>query len=357
MRTVVIGFIAVLMLTVQLACSDEEKSSEKSGGPAPAKVEVQTIDKTSLVVRRTFLGEVQNSESTELAPGGSGSVTRVAVREGDEVKRGQLLVQLDDGILRARLGEVRAQLSRTEVELEQARRDAARLEALSREGHVTSVEAEQVTSRMTGLEAALQGEKAAVQRLREEISQMKVVAPVDGVVARRYVSPGQWVQTGEPAIELTSSGALEVHVRIPASVLELLSDEAEVEIHQDSDSVPGTIAGVVGALDSRTRTALLRVAPQESRTWLREGGTADVSIKLQRGEGGVVVSTDALVYGVSGTRVFRVRDDKAEPHPVTIVAQFEDQALLDAEKLAVGDMIVVRGNERLRPGQDVQVQQ
>lgn len=355
MRTVII----LLTLGLASCTADEEKSSkaQSKGGPPPAQVELVEITETSLVSDRTFLGEVRNAESTVLAAGGSGLVTRVPVREGDSVKRGKVLVQLDDSILRAQMSEQESALKRTNVDLEQARRDAERLSKLSETGAVTSAEAERARSTRDALMAAAQGQKASIERVREEIQQMRVVAPVDGVVARRHVSTGQWLTTGTTAIELASQGSLEVHVRIPSQVLDILESNPPVTIVRGEDEMPASVAGIVGRLDPRTRTALLRIVPETAQTWLRENDAVDVTIALERQTEGVVVPMDALVYGIGSTRVFRSTDGKAEPHDVEVVTESGERVLVKAPKLAVGDQIVAKGNERLRPGQPLQVTQ
>jgi len=354
-RTLLLNF--ALLAVVLSGCSENEtETAKKPSGPAAAKIEVAAIDATTLLEVRRFIGEVRSSESAELAPGGAGSVTRIDVLEGDEVKRGQVLVQLDDSIQRARLHEAQAATDRAAVELDQAQRDVDRFGKLSAKGFHPPAETEQLSSRKDALEVAAIGQQASIQRLREEIAQMRVVAPFDGVVARRYVSRGQWLQVGETAIELSSNGTLEILVRVPAEVLDALSTEEPAEIVRGTHRTKAEVAGIVGSLDRRTRTALLRVVPVEPTDWLRQGETVDALLNLQRDNVGVVVPSDAIVQGVAGTRVFRVVDGKAEPHDVRVVARFNDQVLIEAPALRLGDNVVVRGNERLRPGQEVQVQ-
>lgn len=350
----VLIFVALSTFALAACSGEEEEAAKRGGGPSKAKVEAQSISQNSLSETRTFMGEVRNSESTVLAAGVGGEVLKVEVLEGDEVTRGTLLAQLDASILRAQLGQAQAELSRIEVDLDQARRDEKRLGTLSDQGYFPSAEAEQIASRRASLEAALQGQRASAQRLREEIAQMRIVAPFDGVVAERHISPGQWIQSGQPAIELTSQGSLEVHIRVPSHMIELVSVDTRVEIRLGERHVEGTVAGMVGSLDRRTRTGLIRIVPVEPKPWLREGDAIDVLVQLER-DGGLVIPTDALTYSAAGTRVFRVVDGKAEPVDVEIVAQQGEAVLVSSDSLSLEDSVVTRGNERLRPGQELEV--
>jgi len=351
-----VAFLFAVLALISVGCDSEQAdSSPVAKGPPTAKISIAKITESTLEEDRRFLGEVRSAQSTSLAAGGAGEVLRVLVAEGDRVKKGQTLVQLDDGILRARLDEFQAGVSRSDVELGQVQRDTERLQSLSGKGYFPSAEVEQIQSRKEALRASRQGQDAAVRRLREEISQMRITAPFEGTVARRHVSPGQWIQPGQPAIEMASDGQREVHVRVPGTLLDLITKDAKVQIVSGPKSVAGEVAGVVGALDPRTRTALVRVVPEMAPDWLMEGTAVDVSMRLKRPEAGVVIPLDAIVYGVAGTRVFLVAEDKANPVNVTIITQVGDRVLVQGEGLEVGQTVITKGNERLRPGQALQV--
>jgi multidrug efflux pump subunit AcrA (membrane-fusion protein) len=97
---------------------------------------------------------------------------------------------------------------------------------------------------------------------------------------------------------------------------------------------------------------LLRLDPADRPNWLRSGAHVDVVFKLEK-KGRVVVPRDALVQGVAGVRVIRVKNKKADPVSVEVLESNGNQALVDGNELQVGDDVVVRGNERLRPKQDL----
>lgn len=348
----------VCLLALLAACEEAATGEQKaSSGPRPAIVEVADIEADTLRVDRRFLGEVRSARTASLAAGGAGEVVRVTVREGDAVTRNEVVVQLDDAIVRRRLAQSQAALEQTQVQLAQAERDAARLATLASDGYSATSESEQLQARRDSLVAALAGQRAEVARLREEVDQHRVRAAFDGTVAQRLVDPGDWVQPGQAVVEVVSGEAREVFVRVPSTVLDELSDDPDIELTRAGESINGQIGGIVGALDPRSRTALLRILPDTSPDWLRDGDTVDVSLTLQRTTEGVVIPTDAIVYGVAGARVIRVKDGKAEPIDIIVHARSGDRALVETDKLAVGDQIVVRGNERVRPGQPLEVSQ
>ncbi len=117
------------------------------------------------------------------------------------------------------------------------------------------------------------------------------------------------------------------------------------------------ISGVVGALDPLSRTARIRLSPAIDKTKLRPGAAVQVEFKVRHTGRGVVVSRDALIVGPVSTKLFKVSDGRAEVIEVEILATAEANALVIArgkgKRLEKGEKIVIRGNERLRPGQRV----
>jgi multidrug efflux pump subunit AcrA (membrane-fusion protein) len=111
----------------------------------------------------------------------------------------------------------------------------------------------------------------------------------------------------------------------------------------------------VRALDPTTRTAKLRLVPEEVPPWLMAGSSVEVAFAIERDGEGVVVPRDALVLGAVDTRVFEVVDGQAQPIVVEVVATANEEALVVGSGLEVGDQVVIRGNERLRPGQAVRI--
>jgi RND family efflux transporter MFP subunit len=335
----------------------EAPSADAKGPPPPAPVTVQPITQTELVVERRYLGEVRAIADAALTVGESGRVSEITVREGDRVEAGQLLLELDDRLARAQLGQARATRKSIEVEKKYAKERVKIFERLAEADAGSVGETEKQLTEAQALAARGQAAKASVHAEAERVQRHRIVAPFAGVVAQRHVDPGDWLDPGQPAIDLVTDDRVEVQVRVPPRLLDQRDDIVDVQIADrlggdEERKTPGALVAVVDALDRKTRTALVRVMPQQAPGWLRPGGTATVAFSLVR-RGGFVVSRDALVYGIHNTRVVRVVEGKAEHTEVEILDEQGNQALVRGEGLAKGDRLVVRGNERLRPGQAV----
>jgi RND family efflux transporter MFP subunit len=340
------------LLLLVAACNEPAASAEEHAGPPPPAVVVtQAVRDDTLLVERTFLGEVKADSDAALSSAEPARVLKVLVQEGDRVTRGDLLVELDDRLAQAELSEARASKHQAQVEKEHAERQAERYKALEAEQVVSTLEATREADEAERLDALEQGAVAAMKVHGERLFRHRITAPFDGVVARRLVDPGDWLSAGQPALQLLSSGSVQVHVHVPEDVLDELPTLQQVEIVADEQRVAAELRGVVQALDPTTRTALLRLEPKQRPAWLRAGKSVDVAFFVQQ-TGGWVVPRDALVQGVAGVRVVKVVDGKAQPVEVHELASTAEQVLVSGE-FARGDVIVTKGNERLRPGQAV----
>ena len=331
---------------------------ESAGGPPPprpARVEVVTLEPAPLTVTRRYLGEVRPADRATLSAGASGEVIMLEVREGARVDAGQVLVEIDSTMARAQLRESRAVLTRLRVERDQADRDAERARRLAERSVTAAAEVERLEAVMASLGAQVQSASASVRALQSQVDDRQVVAPFSGQVLTRHVDVGDWVQAGTPVLALASADQTEVLVRVPDVLLDELGDVNEVQLRLGGREGTARIVGVVGVLDAATRTALLRLAPDADADWLRAGGTVDVVFSYPAREDGIVVPTDAIVYGVAAPRIIRVQDGAAESLNVQVVHTADDRALIRSGELSYGDRVVVRGNERLRPGQPLEV--
>lgn len=352
---VALGFVAALGVAVVFLRPDSAPPAKGKAAPPPTPVVTTQVKETKLVVEQRYLGEVWATSDAALTVAESGRVREVEVREGDRVRRGDLLLTVDDRLARAQAKEAKAASRSVKIQAKNAQRQAKRYEKLAEERVFTSIDAENQAS--TALSLAAQGLAAGaqVQVSSERVRRHRIVAPFEGVVAQRHVDPGDWLDAGEPALRIVTDRRVEVHVRVPAKLLSNLEAVRGVRIHQGTKHVAARISGAVQALDRDTRTALLRLTPETQEKWLIAGSSLDVAFSLER-TGGLVVPRDALVYGVSKIRVFQLTPEKkVTPIVVNVVTQSGSAALVEAKELKLGTEIVVRGNERLRPGQPVTV--
>ena len=327
------------------ACGD---AASDRGAPPAALVRVATVQSGNLTESWHTVGEIHALQQASLAVGADGPVARVLVREGDPVDAGELLLELDLSLARAEalaagaaVDEAKAELARLQGALE--RREKVGGEVLGREALEDAAQA------VAAQQARLEGRRADAGRASALLDRQRLRAPFSGVVTSRAADPGDWVRTGETLLSLVSTEQAEVHARVPEDIAQHLQAGDTVAV----SGSPVPVLAVVPTLDPTTRTSLVRIqAPPRTVV----GDAVDVTIPVEWTNRGVKVPRDALIADPEQARLVRVIDGKADVVSVRILVATQTEALVEGDGLVQGDVVVVRGNERVRPGQAVRIE-
>lgn len=345
----------LFLLASLIAC---EEPVEADGGPprgrGAADVEVAEATEGALNARFVLLGETRALARATLGAGASGEVRDVRVREGDRVRRGELLVGIDPDLARSSLRTAEAARARTLEELAQAEREAERLSGAGDQA-VAAVEVERARSARESLVAQRASAEAAIAGARESLARHRVVAPFDGVISRRAVNPGDWVTAGTAVVELVGDRAVEVLARATPDIGLALEEGHAATLMRGGERVAANVVGVVRAIDPATRTVQVRLEPVDVPPWLVPGTVVDVEVEIERAGEGVVVPRDALVVGVVESRVVTVVDGVAKLVRVEVLDRGTTHVRVSGEGLVGGSVVAVRGNDRLGPDQPVRI--
>ena len=348
-------------MTIVAGCSEPpEQANGRAGGEKrpPALVEVASAVAGPLQVQTTFLGRVRPAMAAEIAAAVEGHVETISVREGDRVKRGAVLLRLDGDRVRAELRAARASVAGLQAELAAATRQQARIASIPAGSAdlptVSDTERDSFQLAVDKKAAELEAARASVERLTVEVAHHNVSAPFAGVIRARYKDPGDWISVGERAIELLATDAPEVLVDVSVEVAGLLTTGAQAFL-RSQEQEPAIVVGLVPALDPTTKTVRVRLVPVKPADWLLAGLPVDVAFPLEYSDPGVVVPRDAVIRGQDGARVIKAVGAQAVFVPVVVVAAAEEDVLVQGDGLGVNDQVIVRGNERLQPGQPIKV--
>lgn len=338
------------MLGLLVACdgSTDSQGSKAPAAPAPALVEVATAGAGSLSHTWRTLGEVVSLGDADLAAGASGPVVKVLAREGDRVKAGDVLLEVDSALASAQYASADAGVSEAEASLSLARSDFARLEEVG--GDVLAKrEVDGGRAQVAQLEARLAAQEAALRLAGERLRRHKVKAPFAGVITQRLVDPGDWVQEGQGVMAIVSAEEVEVRVNVSPEIARGLKEGDGVGIH-GGGAIEGKVERIVPVLDPARRTSLIRLSPSSRPAWLMPGSSVEVALEINiEGVEAASIPRDALVLGPSSSRVVIDDDGTARILEVEVLGTSEDRALVTGVK--PGESVVVKGNERVRPGQ------
>ena len=332
----------------------------------PALVQVDAVRVEPLDQTRPVLGRIVTKRQGQVAARVGGLVARVEIDVGDRVVRGTVLVELDAepvqydvDLANAEYLSAEADRATAKAEIELLENELVRINRLKQSAAFSKAQLEdklrQITvakSRLGAATARLGQYRAKQQASRRNLEDMVIKAPYDGVVIRRLVSPGAYVRPGDPVAALIDDGALEIEADVPVEQLQGLMPGTEVGVTIAGKHHTATVRAVVPEENPLTRTRAVRLTPAfeaEALTLaVAQSVTLDIPIGITRDV--ATVSKDGVIQRPNGAIVFLVRDAAAAPQPVRLGAAVDGRfEVLDG--LGEGDLVVVRGNERLRPGQ------
>lgn len=312
------------------------------GAPAPAPVEVIEVKPTRLQEDLIAVGSLRSNESVMLRPEVAGRITQIAFRDGQSVRRGQLIVALDATVNQAEVAQARAEFDLAQSSLQ-------RTEDLARRNFVSPSAQDQAAANVQVSEAKL--------RLAEaRLAKMQIVAPFDGIVGIRNVSVGDYVKDGTDLVNIEDIGKLKADFRLPERYYAQLKVGQKVELAADAlpdERFAGVLDAINPRIDASGRSLELRASLANPGARLRPGMFVRVRVILGERDAALLVPEQAIVPAGSDFFVYRVVDGRAQRIQVQTGVRRDAQVEI-VSGLAAGDRVVISGQQRLgRDGQPV----
>ena len=346
---IIISSMAIVLFTL---CPS--LSTGQMGGMPAAKVAVSELEKGRVPPYEAFVGTVYYREVSDVASEVSGIVEGVGVEEGQRVEAGDLFVTLNADIISKKHKAARAAYEQVLVELEQASVDLERVDRLYREESVSTQAYDESRLRTGTLEKRAVALQAEMEGLGAEIAKKAIRAPFGGVILKRWVDRGEWVAPGEPVATLARDDEVDVIADVPERTIRHVRPGSAVSLEAGGITWEGTVAAVIQRGDVSTRTFPVKVRVKNSGA-LMEGMEARVTLPSGEERPAFLVSRDALITAFGADLVFTVVESKAKSVPVRIIGFEGGRAGIEGEGLQEGTAVVVKGNERIRDGQAVEV--
>ncbi|MGZ8274601.1 MAG: efflux RND transporter periplasmic adaptor subunit [Burkholderiaceae bacterium] len=314
------------------------------GGPgAPTPVEIFVVRPTTVQEDLQAVGSLQSNQSVILRPEVSGRIASIGFKDGQVVKKGQLLIGLDASLNDAEVAQARA-------EHDLALSNLSRSEDLARQKFISSSAQETAASNAQVSEARL---KLAQARQ----SKMRIVAPFDGVAGIRSVSLGDYVKDGADLVNIEDVRVLKVDFRLPERNLPQVQPGQPVEVVADAlpgERWQGQIEAINPRVDANGRSLELRARLDNTQGRLRPGMFVRVRVIIGERSNALMVPEEAIVPQGEEFYVYKVVEGAARRVPVKIGVRREARVEI-VQGLVPGDQVVTAGMRLSRDGQPVQV--
>lgn len=327
--------------------------------PAPVVEVTRAVAADSRAVEWVS-GTLLSRSDARIAAEEAGRLVSVA-EVGDTVGRRSGLARIDDRALQLQLRRDQASLRGLEANLAYLQTQVERLETLTSEQVAARNQLDEVAARRAVTEQEVELARAVEAETRDRLDRTVVKAPFSGRVVERFKQPGEYVRVGDDLVRLVDTKRIEVRARAPLDAAANLQKGLEVVVRSGDREAVASLRTVVPVGDERSRLLEVRAVFPEERApegWIVGAG---VRLALPQGtpaSGGVSIPRDALVLRDGKTWVFRIG---AGGHAERLGVETGQGAgewigvSSNSGELQVGDRIIVRGAERLRPGQKVTI--
>ncbi|NMY11412.1 efflux RND transporter periplasmic adaptor subunit [Pseudomonas veronii] len=361
--------VGVLVVLAIAAWALTRPAKPKLAAPTAIPVRVVSVAQQDIPRFVSGIGTVLSLHSVVIRPQVDGILTRLLVKEGQQVKAGDLLATIDDRSIRASLEQAKALLAENQAQLQVALINLKRYKALSVDDGVSKQTYDQQQALVNQLNATVQGNQAAIDAAKVQLSYTQIRSPVSGRVGIRTVDEGNFLRTSDAQglFSVTQIDPIAVEFSLPQQMLPTLQSliaaptpaSVDAYLGADTDGQTGDLLGEghLSLIDNQisSTTGTLRAKAEFNNATQRLWPGQLVTIKIQTGldKNALVVPPTVVQRGLDAHFVYRVNGDKVELVPVQITYQNSDVTLIKG--VQAGDVLVSDGQSRLKAGARVDV--
>ena len=339
---IILAVIAVLTAIMKMPAEKREASPTEA---PPVNVSVMTV-KAEPQLADTFdlPAVVEPNRIVTVSSEVGGRIERIPPEEGNKVRAGDLLVQLNTDLILPEFESAEAQAERDQIEFD-------RIKNLANENAATQRELDNATSQLAISKARLEGIRARLERTR-------ILAPTAGVLNDLLVEEGEYVDPGNPVAQVVDTDTVKVVVEIPERDIAFFSVGDKAKVRADtkgqSESLEGTVTFISELADSKTRTTRMEITLGNKQRLLRSGQIVQVRLTRRILKDAVLIPLLAVIPMEDGKAVYVVNSSQAKRRDVELGVIKGDQVQITSG-LEPGDKLIIAGHRFVAPGQKVNI--
>jgi membrane fusion protein, multidrug efflux system len=332
----------------------------------PAPVVVANVEQQDIPVQIQAIGNVEAYQTVQIRSQVNGQIQKIFFKEGEDVRQGQQLFQLDKRPFQADLEKTIGQMKHDQATAENSRIQSDRYSGLEAQGIVSHEQAEQFRAQAKADASAVEADKASVDAARVQLQYTDIAAPIDARTGALMINLGNLVKANDTPylLQLNQVTPIYVTFSVPEANLDRLrrgfsSGQLKILAYpkgQPDRPAEGRLTFIDNGVDMTTGMFKLKGTFQNKDRRLWPGEFVDVALVLSTQKNAVVVPTKAIQTGQQGEYVYVVRNDStAESRPVKTSGVYRDLTLI-SDGLKTGEQVIVNGQLRVAPNAKIVVQ-
>src|SRR5271169_3034128 len=363
-----IWFFPLTAVLFLFGCGSKQQNQAAggAGGRPPAPVIVANVEQRDIPVQISAIGNVEAYQTVQIRSQVNGQIQKIFFKEGEDVREGQPLFQLDKRPFQADLEKAIGQMKHDQAQAENSRMQADRYSTLEKEGIVSHEQAEQLRAQAKADASAVEADKAVADAARVQLQYTDIIAPINARAGALLINLGNLVKANDTPylLQLNQVTPIYVTFSVPEANLDRVrqrfsSGQLKVLAFpkgQADSPAEGRLTFIDNGVDTTTGMLKLKATFQNKDRRLWPGEFVDVALELSTQKNEIVVPTKAIQTGQQGDYVYVVRTDStAESRPVKTAGAYQNLTLI-ADGLKAGEQVIVNGQLRVAPNAKVVVQ-
>lgn len=322
----------------------------------PSSVVITKVNSEKISQTQSVIGILYYDRISEVSTEVTGLVQTVLTQKGSHVKQGDILIQLDTEMLDSEISLKKTHIAQNELLLQNTGKNFKRLETLYKESGVSEKDYDDALFTFQNAKLEKQARQEELANLHIKKKRSVIRAPFDGIILTKDVDTGAWVQQGKQLVSIGSSNDLFVRAPIGEGLLRYLKKEQQVSVTLNAfeKEVQGVVEDIDPVADVKTKNIFVKIRIP-SQEIIAANMSATVHLPASTEKELCIIPRAALIKFQGKDFVYTIKDDKAAILPVHIAAFMGEKIGVHIGPLMPEMVVVIEGNERLRPDQPVRV--
>ncbi|MEA1920623.1 MAG: efflux RND transporter periplasmic adaptor subunit [Campylobacterota bacterium] len=341
LRVILVPLLAVVVL-----------AQEKQQTPRPSLVVTAGIEKGKVNPLQNYIGTLYYDKQSKLASEFEGVVEKMNFQEGAQVKKGDILIQLDNKVLQANINAKASGVKALKADLTRQERDMQRTQALFDRKSISQSSFDQVFYATEQIRAQVAAMNSELNAMKIQLDKTQIKAPFNGLITEKNVEEGEWVGKGATVATLIDTSSIEARLNIPSRFIDSMQKDEKFMATILNKDIELQLKTVIPVADAATRTFLVEFDVPKN-LGLIQGMRIDVKVPTLKQQESLLVPRDGVIKRFGQTIIFAAVDGKAVMLPVQVIGYKTDMAAISGMGVQENMRVIIKGNERVFPNMPV----